>query len=315
MTSDLTRDAKTVTEQEYIDFYQGHFKDDQPPLFWTHIKGDVGSTSFRALVYVPSSMPNDLFAQNYVDLNALRLYVRRVFITNDLGVHFLPKWLQFVKVIIDADNLPLNVGRDSLQANKALGQIRRNVVKKTLDLFAQYAESDDPEGLAKYERFYQLGGTALKLGAYEDERLRERLVKLLRWPSSQGASASLDDYLARRRQGQTQIYFAALAGGRAEDLEQSPFVERIVARGYEVLWFLEPLDEMLAAAVRDWQGLVFQDVAKKGLKMDEGAIGPLEFLLSGFQQERADSRRGSQMRARKLKRRSTKQLSSLSSNT
>lgn len=216
-------------------------------------------------------MPNDLFAQNYVDLNALRLYVRRVFITNDLGINFLPKWLQFVRIIIDADDLPLNVGRDSLQHNKALGQIQRNVIKKTLDMFAQYSESEDPEDVAKYERFYAIGGTALKLGAYEDERLREKLVKLLRWSSSQSSAVSLDDYIGRRRQGQTQIYFAALAGGRQEDLEQSPFVERIVARGYEVLWFLEPLDEMLAAGVRDWQGLVFQDVAKKGLKMDEGA--------------------------------------------
>lgn len=141
--------------------------------------------------------------QNYVDLNALRLYVRRVFITNDLGPNFLPRWLQFVKVIIDADDLPLNVGRDSLQANKALGQIQRNVIKKTLDLFASKSEDQDQEA---YQNFYKVAGSALKLGAHEDSKLREKLMGLLRWPSSQSPSTSIEDYISRRRQGQNQIY-------------------------------------------------------------------------------------------------------------
>lgn len=263
------RDPKTVSDEDYINFYQAHYKETTAPLFWTHIKGDVGSTSFRALVYVPPTIPNDVFSLNYIDLNAVRLYVRRVFITNDLGPTFLPKWLQYVKIIIDADDLPLNVGRDSLQANKALSQIQRNVIKKTIDVMDAYAASADEEKIEKYKEFYKIGGTPLKLGAHDDTKLRPRLMKLLRYASSLEKFTSLDEYVARRRQGQKQIFFAALAGGTPEDLEKSPFVEKIVARGYEVLWFLEPLDEMLVGGIGSWEGLKFQDVAKKGLKFGD----------------------------------------------
>jgi heat shock protein beta len=267
------RDPKSISDKEYIEFYQSQYKELEEPLFWSHIKGDIGSTSFRALIYVPANIPNDLFSKSYIDLQAIKLFVRRVFITSDLGPNWIPRWLQFVRIIVDADDLPLNVGRDSLQANKALQLIQRNVIKKTLDLFESYATSSDAEKQKKYEEFWKVAGSPVKLGAHDDQKQRARLMKLVRFPSSQSNATSLDDYISRRRLGQTQIFFAASAGGSVAELQKSPFVEKIVARGYEVLWLLEPVDEMLVNAVATWDSLKFQDVAKKGLKFgDEGAV-------------------------------------------
>ena len=267
------RDPKSITDEEHIQFYQTHYKELEEPLFWTHVKGDVGSTSFRALIYIPSNLPNDIFSKSYTDLQAVKLFVKKVFITSDLGPNWIPRWLQFVRVIVDADDLPLNVGRDSLQANKALKQISRNVIKRALDLFDSYATSTDPEKQEKWQKFWKMAGSPVKLGAHDDAKLRPRLMKLVRFPSSQSNSTSLDDYISRRRLGQNQIYFAASAGGYIEELQKSPFVERIVARGYEVLWLIEPVDEMLISAVSTWDSLKFQDVAKKGLKFgDEGVL-------------------------------------------
>lgn len=230
---------------------------------------------------MPKSIPNDIFGKNYVDLAAIRLYVRRVFITSDLGPNYIPKWLQYMRIIVDADDLPLNVGRDSLQANRSLKQIQRNVINKAISLFDSFATSDNAEKAAKYTEFWKVGGSALKLGAHEDSKLRPKLMKLLRFESSFSASTSLTEYISRRRVGQTQIYFAASAGGNAKELAKSPFVERVLQRGYEVLWFLEPLDELLVGGVREWDGLKFQDVAKKGLVFgDEGQSHMCEAWLS-----------------------------------
>lgn len=230
---------------------------------------------------MPANIPNDIFAKNYIDLDAIRLYVRRVYITSDLGPNYIPKWLQYMKVIVDADDLPLNVGRDSLQANKSVKQIKRNLINKAIALLESYASSSDEDKQAKYAEFWKHGGSALKLGAHEDSKLRPKLMKLLRYESSFAESTSLSDYVSRRRVGQTQIYFAASAGGNAKELARSPFVERVLQRGYEVLWFLEPLDELLVGGVKEWDGLKFQDVAKKGLVFgDEGVSGVLVRLLA-----------------------------------
>lgn len=267
----LCREPKTVSDEEYIAFYQAHYKETEEPLFWSHIKGDAGATSFRALLYMPKSVSNDIFSKNYVDLAAIRLYVRRVFITSDLGPNYIPKWLQFMKIIVDADDLPLSVGRDALQANRSVKQIQRNLINKAIALFDNFASSDSESKMAKYAEFWKIGGSALKLGAHEDSKLRPKLMKLLRFESSFAESTSLTEYVSRRRVGQSQIYFAASAGGNAKELGRSPFVERVLQRGYEVLWFLEPLDELLVGGAKEWDGLKFQDVAKKGLVFgDEG---------------------------------------------
>lgn len=124
------RSPKEIEADEYKSFYKGIFKDTADPLTWAHFTGDAGSTTFRALIYVPETVPNDFYSKNYVSLDSLRLYVRRVFITSDVGPDYIPKWLNWVKVFVDADDLPLNVGRDSLQKSRALHQIQRNLTKR-----------------------------------------------------------------------------------------------------------------------------------------------------------------------------------------
>ncbi|GAA5892011.1 hypothetical protein JCM8208_002969 [Rhodotorula glutinis] len=257
------REPKDVTEAEYEDFYVKTFKDSEPPLAWSHFKGDAGSTTFRALIYIPSGLPNDFYSKDYVTLDSLKLFVRRVFITSDLGKDYLEKHLNWVKVFIDVDDLPLNVGRDSLQKTRALAQIKRNLQKRIYDLFARLATEDE----AKYAELYSKAGTALKVGAVEDAKNRDRIVKLLRFETSalNGTTTNLDDVVKRRKQGQTQIYFIAGAGQQKAMLEKSAFVERILARGYEVLYLTDPIDEMLVSTVPTYGGLRFQDVAKEGV--------------------------------------------------
>jgi heat shock protein beta len=217
-------------------------------------------------------MPNDFYSKDYVTLESLKLFVRRVFITSDLGENFLPKYLNWVKVFVDADDLPLNVGRDSLQKSRALSQIKRNLVKRvgppflppglvlmlysqTLDLFASLAKTDP----TKYDELYTKAGVSLKLGAVEDEKNRARIVKLLRFETSSSSNlTSLDDVVSRRKKGQEQIFFMAGTGQKKDQLEKSPFVERLIARGYEVLYLGEPMDEMLTASIGSYEGMKFQ---------------------------------------------------------
>ncbi|GAA5916857.1 hypothetical protein JCM5296_003325 [Sporobolomyces johnsonii] len=260
------REPKEVTDEEYESFYMKTFNSPEPPLAWTHFKGDAGSTAFRALVYLPSGVPNDFYSKDYVSLDSLKLFVRRVFITSDLGKDYLEKHLNWIKVFVDVDDLPLNVGRDSLQKTKALAQIKRNLTKRIYDLFSSLA-SKEP---AKFLDLYEKAGTTLKIGAVEDTKNRERIIKLLRFETSAGENrTSLDEVVARRKVGQGQIYFIAGAGQTKEALEKSPFVERILARGYEVLYLTEPIDEMLVSAVPTYGGMRFQDVSKEGVKFGD----------------------------------------------
>jgi heat shock protein beta len=220
---------------------------------------------------MPSTIPHDFFGRSYQAAQSVKLYVRRVFITHDVGDDFIPKWLNYLRIVIDADDLPLNVGRDSLQASRSLKQIQRNVVKKAIDMFANVARTDEET----YNTFFTKASPALKLGTYEDHKNRPRLLKLLRFASNVGDHVSLDDYISRRKQGQKQIFYMAGAGVEKADLARSPFVERIVARGYEVFYFTEPMDGMVASTVGTYEGLKFQDVSKRGLLFgDEGACAP-----------------------------------------
>jgi heat shock protein beta len=234
-------------------------------------------------VYLPDTLPNDFYSKDYVGLESLKLFVRRVFITGDLGKDYLPKHLNWVKVFVDVDDLPLNVGRDRLQKTRALGQIKSNLQKRVsesgclahprspsspssglqiLDLFAQVAEKDTD----KYNDLYQKAGTALKVGIVEDVKNRERILKLLRFETTTSSNlTSLSEVVSRRKTGQTQLFYLAGAGMKKEDLERSPYIERIVARGYECVYFMDPMDEMLVSTVPTFEGLRFQDVAKEGL--------------------------------------------------
>lgn len=268
------RDPKAVTDEEYIAFYKALTGKQEEPTSWVHFKGDAGRTSFHGLIFIPDTLPADFYSKTYAQLDSVKLFVRKVLITKEPSPDFIPKWLNWVKVIVDADDLPLNVGRDSLQVTRSLRQIQNIVLKKFIDHLASLSKKE-PE---KYEKLWKKIGTTLKVGAVEDTKNRDKLAKLMRFQSSQSDSGtvSLETYVSRRRKNQKQIYFIASAGAEVKDLRKSPFVEKLVARSYEVLYLTEPMDEMITSSLTEFDGLKFQDVAKKGLKMGDEDEDELE---------------------------------------
>ncbi|EIW76098.1 cation-transporting ATPase [Coniophora puteana RWD-64-598 SS2] len=260
------RDPKEVSEEEYNLLYKATFKDLQEPLAHHHFTGDTGSgVSFRALIYVPSKLDETYFNDPLASAKDIRLLVKHVFITSDFGEHALPKWASWVKVIIDADDLPLNVSRETLQSGTFLKQVRQIVLKRIIQLFSRIAEEDE-EKFAEIQKVY---GTVFKLGASEDAKNKEKLAGLTRFTTNQRKDVSFDQYLENKKEGQKQIFYLADMGKAVEDLAQSVFVEKLHARGYEVLLMNEPLDEIVAQTLRTWKGVTFQDVAKSGLKFGD----------------------------------------------
>ncbi|KAL4081853.1 Hsp90 protein-domain-containing protein [Scleroderma yunnanense] len=257
------RDPKTVSDEEYELLYQATFKDFRKPLAWNHFTGDSGSgVSFRAIIYIPSSI-DDTFFTKPLESNAkdVRLLVKHVFITSDLGEYDLPKWASWVRVIIDAEDLPLNVSRETLQSSTFLKQIRGIVIRRLIQLFAKIAEEEDDK-FAEIQKVYR---TIFKLGATEDEKNRQKIATLVRFSTNQRNSTSLDNYIKNKKQGQKQIFYLADMGKSISHLTGSVFVEKLDARGYEVLLLNEPVDEILVQTLRTWKGFKFQDVAKAGL--------------------------------------------------
>ncbi|KAH7105571.1 heat shock protein Hsp90 [Auriculariales sp. MPI-PUGE-AT-0066] len=259
------RDPKDVKDEEYKDLYKATFHDHSEPLAWYHFSGDVSGTAFKALFYVPSNIPQEFWNSQKTSANDLRLLVKRVFITNDLGEDALPKWISWIKVIVDADDLPLNVSRETLQNARFVRQLKNAIVKRFIQLMTKIAE-DEPERFVKISEQYN---PVFKLAAVEDEKDQNKVAALIRYETNIRNQTSLDQYVANRKKGQKQIFYLAGMGQRAEDLGKSVFIERLTARGYEVLLFTEPLDEIFTSKLRKYSGMKFQDAAKAGLKFGD----------------------------------------------
>ncbi|KAH0839764.1 Hsp90 protein-domain-containing protein [Lanmaoa asiatica] len=272
------RDPKTVTDEEYELLYQATFKDFQKPLTWTHFAGDSGDgVSFRALIYIPSRLSNDFFNQPLdASANDVKLFVKHVFITSDLGEYTLPKWASWIKVIVDAEDLPLNVSRETLQSSAFLKQIKNLIIRRLLQLFGKIAEEDQE----KFHEITRIYNTVLKLGAADDSKNRERIAALTRYTTNQRNDTSLDDYVSNKKQGQNQIFYLADMGKSAEHLAGSVFVEKLHARGYEVFLLNEPLDEIMVHSLQSWKGIQFQDVAKAGLKFGDDSEEEVESMAT-----------------------------------
>ncbi|KAF4619633.1 hypothetical protein D9613_005093 [Agrocybe pediades] len=269
------RDPKNITEDEYNLFYTSFFKDFDKPLAWQHFSGDASSgTAFKALLFFPSKLGED-FWQKPLEYRAkdIKLMVKRVFITSDLGDNSLPQWASWVKVVIDAEDLPLNVSRETLQSNRFMKQLRAMIIKRMIQLFTKIMEGDDEK---KADKLQEVFGSVIKLGAVEDQRNREKLASLARFTTNQRNNTSFDKYLENRKKGQKQIFYLAEIGKKPEDLAQSIFIEKLHARGYEVFLLTEPLDEILIGHLREWKGIPFQDVAKAGLKFGDEDLDPEE---------------------------------------
>lgn len=256
------RPAKEVEEDEYKAFYKTFSKDSDDPLTHIHFMAE-GEVTFKSILFVPTSAPRGLFDEYGSKKNDyIKLFVRRVFITDDFN-DMMPKYLNFVKGVVDSDDLPLNVSRETLQQHKLLKVIRKKLVRKTLDMIKKIAEEQ------YNEKFWKEFGTNIKLGVIEDHSNRTRLAKLLRFQTSNSETvlSSLEQYVERMKEKQDKIYF--MAGTSRKEAESSPFVENLLKKGYEVIYLTEPVDEYCIQALPEFDGKRFQNVAKEGVKFDE----------------------------------------------
>ncbi|KAG7320455.1 hypothetical protein KOW79_016308 [Hemibagrus wyckioides] len=256
------RPAKEVEEDEYKAFYKTFSRDNEEPLSHIHFTAE-GEVTFKSILFVPAAAPRGLFDEYGSKKNDfIKLFVRRVFITDDFH-DMMPKYLNFIKGVVDSDDLPLNVSRETLQQHKLLKVIRKKLVRKTLDMIKKIAEEQ------YNDKFWKEFGTNIKLGVIEDHSNRTRLAKLLRFQTSHSDSgiSSLEQYVERMKEKQDKIYF--MAGTSRKEAESSPFVERLLKKGYEVIYLTEPVDEYCIQALPEFDGKRFQNVAKEGIKFDE----------------------------------------------
>ncbi|KAK6115196.1 hypothetical protein DH2020_007465 [Rehmannia glutinosa] len=277
------RNPKEVTDEEYTKFYHSLAKDfgDEKPLSWSHFTAE-GDVEFKAVLFVPPKAPHDLY-ESYYNSNKsnLKLYVRRVFISDEFD-ELLPKYLNFLKGLVDSDTLPLNVSREMLQQHSSLKTIKKKLIRKALDMIRKLAEedpdesndkkeveesSDSNEKKGQYAKFWNEFGKSIKLGIIEDATNRNRLAKLLRFETtkSDGKLTSLDQYISRMKSGQKDIFY--ITGTSKEQLEKSPFLERLIKKNYEVIFFTDPVDEYLMQYLMDYEDKKFQNVSKEGLKI------------------------------------------------
>jgi len=252
-----TRKPEEIEDGEYDEFYKSITKDKNGPMTQTHFIAE-GEVTFKSLLYIPSTLPSEAFNSYGKEQDNIKLYVRRVFITDDFK-DMMPNYLSFVKGVVDSDDLPLNVSRETLQQHKLLKVIKKKLVRKTLDMIKKI--SDD-----KYADFWKEYSTNVKLGVIEDTANRTRLAKLLRFTSSNGKLTSLAEYVERMKDKQESIFY--IAGGSKEEVEKSPFVERLLKKGYEVLLLTEAVDEYAISALPEFEGKKFQNVAKEGFSID-----------------------------------------------
>ncbi|KAK9063923.1 hypothetical protein SSX86_017795 [Deinandra increscens subsp. villosa] len=279
------RSPKEVTEEEYTKFYHSLAKDfgDEKPMAWSHFNAE-GDVEFKAVLFVPPKAPADLY-ESYYNSNKsnLKLYVRRVFISDEFD-ELLPKYLMFLLGLVDSDTLPLNVSREMLQQHNSLKTIKKKLIRKALDMIRKLAEEDpdeihgqdkkeveeskeNDEKRGQYAKFWNEFGKSVKLGIIEDAANRNRLAKLLRFETttSEGKLTSLDQYISRMKSGQKDIFY--ITGSSKEQLEKSPFLERLKKKNLEVIFFTDPVDEYLMQYLMDYEDKKFQNVSKEGLKL------------------------------------------------